>query len=206
MMMALDQFVFSLDTLAYQELQRDTSWNHASNSRVGARPARQYTGQGDDSITLNGVLLPDFQGSVESLDTLRSMGDRGDAYAMVDGGGKVYGAFVIEGVTEGQTIHTKEGKPRRIDFTVKLSRVDDDQASFFKGGESMDGALGYIGAARGYLNTAQGYMSTAKGYLSTVKGLASADAASYVKGAVGQVKGAIGGAIGGGIKDTIGKL
>ena len=60
MMMALGMFVFSLPTLAYQDLQRQTSWRHPSSSRVGSRPARQFTGAGDDTITLSGLLLPEL--------------------------------------------------------------------------------------------------------------------------------------------------
>ena len=45
MMLALGMFVFSLSTAAYQELQRQTNWRHASNSRLGAVPARQFLGR-----------------------------------------------------------------------------------------------------------------------------------------------------------------
>lgn len=60
MMMALGMFVFSLSTAAYQELQRQTEWRHVSNTRIGAAPARQFVGRGDDSITLPGVILPEW--------------------------------------------------------------------------------------------------------------------------------------------------
>ena len=126
MMMSLGQFVFSLSTLAYQELQRRTSWKHASTSRVGGRNARQYTGQGDDTITLTGWFAPDQGiGKLASLTELRTMADEGDAYALVDGTGTVYGAFVIEGLDEGQSLHQKDGTPRRVEFTLNLTRVDD---------------------------------------------------------------------------------
>jgi len=126
MMMSLGQFVFSLSTLAYQELQRRTSWKHASTSRVGGRNARQFTGQGDDTITLTGWFAPDQGiGKLASLTELRTMADEGDAYALVDGTGTVYGAFVIEGLDEGQSLHQKDGTPRRVEFTLNLTRVDD---------------------------------------------------------------------------------
>jgi Phage protein U len=125
MLMSLDQFVFGLDTAAYQELQRRTSWKHPTTSRVGGRNARQFTGDGDDTITLSGLLAPDQFGKLESLAELRKMGSAGDAYVLVDGAGRVYGAFVIEGMNEGQTLHMKDGTPRRIDFSIDLTRVDD---------------------------------------------------------------------------------
>lgn len=128
MMMALDQFAFSLDTLAYQELQRQTSWKHPTTPRAGARDSRQFTGPGDDTITVTGTLMPNLIGSPDALDELRAMGDLGDAYALVDGVGKVYGAFVIEGVGEAQTHHDKDGQPAHIEFSLALTRVDDHLA------------------------------------------------------------------------------
>lgn len=73
MMLALGMFIFSLPTLAYQQLQRQTDWRHAANSRIGAQPARQYLGRGEDDITLPGVLLPELAGSMMSLDEIRAM-------------------------------------------------------------------------------------------------------------------------------------
>lgn len=97
MMAALGQFVFALNTLAYQELRRSSSWRHPSNSRVGARPARQYVGPGDETITLTGLLAPEFMGDRKALDRLRDMADKGAAYALVNGAGEAFGAWVIEG-------------------------------------------------------------------------------------------------------------
>ncbi len=42
MLMSLGMFVFSLPTLAYQDMQRQTAWRHPSNSRVGSRAAHQF--------------------------------------------------------------------------------------------------------------------------------------------------------------------
>jgi phage protein U len=126
MLACLGQFVFDLTNLSYQELQRRTSWKHASTSRVGGRAARQFTGPGDDTITLTGWFAPgQLGGKLAALAELRTMGDAGEAYALVDGAGSVYGAFVIEGLDEGQTLHDKDGTPRRVDFTLNLMRVDD---------------------------------------------------------------------------------
>ena len=125
MMMALGMFVFSLETLAYQEFQRQTDWRHASTSRIGTNPARQFLGKGDDSITLPGVLLPALAGSQLSLDALRMMGDTGKAWPLVEGTGRIYGLWVIESLSDTRTVFFPDGAARRIEFTLKLTRIDD---------------------------------------------------------------------------------
>lgn len=127
MMMALGMFVFSLRTAAYQELQRQTDWHHASNNRVGAAPARQFVGRGEDAITLPGIILPELAGSALSLDALRLMANTGKAWPMVEGSGRIYGLWVIESMSETKTIFFSDGTPRRIEFTLSLKRTDDDR-------------------------------------------------------------------------------
>ena len=136
MLMSLGQFVFQLQDLAYSELQRSTAWRHASNSRVGARPALQYVGQGDDTITLSGTLVPEIAGTLQSLVTLRDMADAGDAYAMVDGAGRIFGAWVIDRIEEGGSAFTPDGIARRTSFTIALRRSDDALVSSAPPGNS----------------------------------------------------------------------
>ncbi len=125
MLMALGMFVFSLPTLSYQDLQRQTSWRHPSSSRVGASPAHQYVGQGDDTITVSGVLVPELIGRAQSLEELREMADTGKAWVLASGTGEILGAFVIEDLGTTGTMHIDNGAPRRIDFRLALRRVDD---------------------------------------------------------------------------------
>ncbi|MGO1068392.1 phage tail protein [Lysobacter sp. CA199] len=126
MMMALDTFVFSLPTLAYDQLQRSTSWRHPASERVGARAARQYVGPGDDTIRLSGLIAPELTGTPASLDVLRAMADDGRPYALVEGTGIVHGAFVIGDINETRSLFFADGAARRIEFDMTLVRVDDD--------------------------------------------------------------------------------
>lgn len=125
MMMSLGMFVFALPTLAYDELKRRTDFRHARSPRIGARDATQFVGPGDDSISLSGTAFAELSDGAASLDSLRAMGDSGDVWPLVDGAGRVYGAFVIEGVDEGQKFFFADGTPRQIDFTLDLLRVDE---------------------------------------------------------------------------------
>lgn len=129
MMMSLGQFVFSLATGAYQQLQRATQYRQAATSRVGELAAVQFVGPGDDTITLDGLLLPGLSGKLDTLDTLRSMAAEGAAWVLVDGTGTVHGAFVITQISETQTLFFADGTPRRIAFTINLRHVADDQVA-----------------------------------------------------------------------------
>ncbi|PRH10721.1 phage tail protein [Burkholderia multivorans] len=134
MMMSLDSFVFSLQSAPYKELQRQRNWKHRTSSRVGARDASQYTGIGDDTITLNGMVAPDNGiGTAASLDDLAKMADEGDAYVLVDGAGRVYGAYVIESLNETASYHTPEGIARKIEFNLTLKRVADETLASTQG-------------------------------------------------------------------------
>lgn len=125
MLMALGQFVFGLQTLAFTSLQRQTAWRHAQTSRVGARAASQFVGPGEDTITLPGVILPEF-GTRMSLDELHTLADAGQPLALVDGEGRVYGQWVITEKSETASYFSSTGEPSRIEFSLTLRRVDDN--------------------------------------------------------------------------------
>lgn len=124
-LMNLGMFVFDLPTLTYNQLQRRSTWRHATSDRVGARPAGQFVGPGDDNITLTGMLAPIAIGDPGSLDELRRMADTGEAWPMLDGAGRNYGAFVITALDETQKSILDNGVPRISDFTLSLQRMDD---------------------------------------------------------------------------------
>lgn len=126
MQLCLGLFVFSLETLTYQELRRRTSWKHPTQPIVGARDASQFLGPGEDIITLPGSIIPEFAGVANNVDILRRMANRGHAWVLMEGTGFVYGAFVITDLDETQTYFYDDGTPRKIEFTLSLRRVDQD--------------------------------------------------------------------------------
>jgi phage protein U len=144
MLMALGQFVFQLPTLAYHELQRSTEWRHAANSRVGARDALQFIGPGEDTITLSGTLVPEIAGTLDSLRQLRAMAEAGDAYALVDGTGRVMGAWVITSLNETGSAFVDVGVARKTDFTLTLKHADDDQVQAAGGSGAMRGDIATV--------------------------------------------------------------
>lgn len=127
MMMVYGLFVFSLSTAAYQSLQRQTRWRHAPTARVGMRPARQYLGPDNDTIRLDGTLLPQFTGGQINLDYLRGMADEGSAWPLIEGAGTHYGIYVIESMSERKSTFFRDGAAQQIDFNLSLQRIDDNR-------------------------------------------------------------------------------
>lgn len=139
MMMALGLFVFALETAPYQEFQQQIGWRHPSNNRFGRRPSRQFTGPDDETVTLSGVLLPELTGGDNTIDLLRTMGDTGQSYVMIEGSGRYYGMFEIDSLSITRSLFFRDGKARRIEFSIQLTRVDGQLDEIT--GDSILGAL-----------------------------------------------------------------
>ncbi|EYU14655.1 phage tail protein [Photorhabdus aegyptia] len=103
MMAALGLFVFMLKTTPYQSLQHQQSWRYGFNNRVGARPAFQFMGPNNDTITLSGALYPEITG----------------------------GMFIIASIDQTKSEFFTDGTARKIDFTVTVRRVDDNLGEMF---------------------------------------------------------------------------
>ena len=147
MMMAYGLFVFGLSTAAYQELQRQTDWRHQSQGRIGRRPARQFLGPGEETITLTGTLLPQFTGGQQSLDQLRQMADQGAAWPLIEGAGTYYGLYVIASLNERKSEFFRDGAAQQIEFDLRLERIDEDDSAQLASNAAMRAlATGLAGA------------------------------------------------------------
>ena len=130
-MMALGDFRFSIDTAAYQKLQRTVEYRWPAQARVGRRPARQFVGIGDESISLDGVIYPSFAGGLGQLDQMRELAGQGKPLIMTlgpdeKGSGRVMGKFCITRVAETQPEHFSDGTPRKQEFRLQLDHYGED--------------------------------------------------------------------------------
>ncbi|KQM22316.1 hypothetical protein ASE49_01070 [Novosphingobium sp. Leaf2] len=123
-LLTLGMFLFGMDTAAYADLQRSQAWRHEGTDRHMARPATQFVGPGEDTITLAGVLVPEIAGSYSALDRLVEMADTGGNWPLVDGTGRVLGHFRIDQLDTGHRMVLAGGIPRAVEFQIKLTRVD----------------------------------------------------------------------------------
>lgn len=119
--MSLGDFVFGVDTAAFSELSRNNSYQWATLA-TAAQPTHQPIGFGEDSITLNGVVLPLFAGDVGQIERLRTLASQKKSYTLVDGVGVVWGEFFIKSISETRTHLLSNGQPQKQKFTLTLVR------------------------------------------------------------------------------------
>jgi len=126
MMMVFGMFVFMLRTTPYQQLRHLQEWRHVKNERVNQSASWQYIGAGDDTVTLEGVLYPEITGGNLSLSALETIGFAGRPWPLIEGEGRIYGMYVLTRLERGKSEFDQYGNPRKIEFTLSLSRVDTD--------------------------------------------------------------------------------
>ncbi len=140
-MLILGVFPFSVNTAAYQQLQRNTSYKWASQERLGHRtlkhfgiggPGYHFIGPGEESISLNGSIYPQYSGMIGrlSLSVLRLQADAGIALPLISFGGLLLGRYIVEQIQETNTLFFEDGAPRKIDFTLSLKRYNEDLLLF----------------------------------------------------------------------------
>lgn len=123
-MMMVGSYIFSLNTAAYQELSRSTEYRWPAIERNGQDDALQYSGPGEDTATLEGVVYPQFRGGGAQVNILRALAAKGLPQTVIDGAGNVYGRWVIERITERQSTFSAFGQPMKQEFSVALRRYD----------------------------------------------------------------------------------
>lgn len=125
-MMQLGQYQFGIDTAAHQSLRRSAEYRWPRQERIGREPAAQFMGPGAQSIDIRGLIVPEFRGGLRQVDRMRAEADRGEPLILVDGLGNVLGKWVIESVSEEHSHLAADGHPRKIDFSLRLSKYGED--------------------------------------------------------------------------------
>jgi len=125
-LMALGAFRFAIGTAAYERLNRAAAYTWATQDRFGRLPALQFTGPALPTIDLDGTLYPQFAGGLGQIDRMRAMGEAGEPLDLVDGTGRVWGLWCLLEVSEVQSLFIADGRPRCIDFALRLQAYGED--------------------------------------------------------------------------------
>lgn len=192
-MLQLGGFQFGIKTAAYQELLRTASWTWAAQNRFGQLPGLQFTGPAEETISLPGVIYPEFRGGFGQVDDMRALAAAGKPLALVDGTGASLGRWVVEAVDEKQTVFASAGRPRKIEFTLSLRRFPDEPAASagtagIAGGlaEAVGvsvpaGATGAVAKVRGLANSATAAAKSLAGTLTRAADQVQAHVSPYTE-------------------------
>lgn len=179
-MMTLGEFQFSIATAAYQELTRTTEWRWPAQDRFMQGQALQYLGPGGDTISLPGVIYPEYRGGLGQLAAMRAMADKGTPLTMISGTGAIMGRWVIERLEEKHSIFAVQGVGRKQEFTIGLRKFDTQASAPTSSGSLLSAVTAGTPAAQAQSligsagSTLSGITSSISSSLATVQGIGAA--------------------------------
>ena len=132
MLMQLGTVTFEVWPLNIEEYDRETGFDFVSKDVMGGRRPREAMGEGDETMTLSGKILPSHFGGLGNLEELQTMMQSGMAQKLVRGDGKNLGWFTIDKIRERSRFLDRHGVGREIVFDVALTASDKPSpASYF---------------------------------------------------------------------------
>ena len=126
-LMALGGYRFSINTAAFQTLQRSSRYRWQAQARVNRKPAQQFTGPEADTVTLEGQILPHYKGGLKQMDAMREQAGKGEPLLLTDGLGNVWGKWCITRIEETRSDLMTNGAPRHIRFRLELVEYGEDK-------------------------------------------------------------------------------
>lgn len=133
MMMILGVYRFAIKNSAYQTLKRQSEYKWQEINRIGSNPTLQFTGFGVETIDLEGVIYPHFNGGLRQITLMRAQAGLGKPLFLISGNGFAFGRWCIAKISENQSNFLKDGSPRKIEFSITLKRYGEDKKRGAKG-------------------------------------------------------------------------
>lgn len=143
-MAKLGGYSFKLETAAFQSLSRQTNYRWELKNRLKRKPAHQFLGPGEDTITLPGYILPHFRGGIGQVGAMRAEAANGEPLPLIyafENVGQYCGLWVIKEIKETRTLFFKDGVPRRIEFDLTIADYGEDGTGSASGGGGLFGSL-----------------------------------------------------------------
>jgi phage protein U len=128
-MAQLGTYQFSLDTAAFDTLQRQTAYRWQAQQRIGRAPAMQFLGAGEDTVELNGTIYPHFRGGLGQLALMRAAASNGEPLPLTyafETAGQYAGLWCIQSVRDNRSVFFRDGAARKIEFSLTLAAYGED--------------------------------------------------------------------------------
>ncbi len=121
----------TLDTTPFpvDEVEPTAAADFAIKPVLGVRPRREFMGEGEETLTLSGRLLPSKIGGLLELESLQSIRRAGEAVPVMRGDGTMLGWFVITQISSPHGNLERDGIGFTIDYRITMARTEPDAAS-----------------------------------------------------------------------------
>ena len=129
--MVLGDFTFSTRADNLHGRERTSQGRHAPQELSGADPPVQTLGRKAQTVTLQILILPEYQGGLGQIEALHAAAGDGVERALCTGYGAYLGDFLIEKVREKDSYIVVAGAPRKIEATLDLIRQAEGAGGFF---------------------------------------------------------------------------
>ena len=120
----IDTQPFSID-----EMERSADASIVAKPVIGASPPKEFTGDGEDDITLSGQILPYHIGGLDELETLHEMRRSGARFPLQRGDGFRPGWYAITKITERHSELSREGVGYVVRHQISLTKVEPDSGA-----------------------------------------------------------------------------
>jgi len=134
-MVGLGALRFQIDALNFSDLERSFAYRWEAQNRLGRRPAQQFLGPGEETITLKGTIYPNhpaFAGGLTELNTMRARSAQGAFFnlgARIGARGVALGRWCVRSIRDGQSYFHPNGQPSKVEFTIELVAYGEDSSS-----------------------------------------------------------------------------
>ncbi len=136
----IDTAPFSIDSF-----ERDSGASIVSKPVIGGRERKEFTGEGDDTITLSGQILPFNVGGLTELEVLQDMRRRGQRFPLMRGDGYRFGWYALTEITESHTELDRNGIGHVVNHKLTMQQCDFDTGDGQQVVSALLGLFGVLG-------------------------------------------------------------
>jgi hypothetical protein len=108
------------------KFDRTASADLVQKAVMGGLQPSEFMGEGEDTLTITGQLLPFKTGGLTELDVIDEMRRTGARFPVMRGDGKRLGTYAITGLTERHDELMRNGVGFTVQYSVSLRKVQQD--------------------------------------------------------------------------------
>ena len=123
------------DTPSFETMDRDATYTWIASQRLSRKPAMQFSGPGEETITINGRLFPNQFGGLSTIEGLRESASEGKVLTLMryyplgepkGMAGVTIGRYGIKRVRTSESKIGSNNVANKIDFTIEMVEYGED--------------------------------------------------------------------------------